>query len=401
VSRYQLRPRQRQRTMSAKPKQLTEIELFPLTSRLPTYDVASIPDDKFGLPKLAKPGNSIKQGHHIAISTAWLTSVDGLESVQLYLWLIKDWSWCMLHWVYPGIVCGTAAVILSVILLFLSLGTGLYSEAYVATAMLLWLGANYLWMLGEFINENWLDDPEEVFYLDCLEIAKVFAMAATSMLALYFFLLMPVGFFEQERRNNPLMVRLLDDSPTPRFKYLFPTFRDYETIHLLFWAVKDTCWIFNWKYAYALGFVPTLLLNVDLTYLYATHKNQFGEMIHSIILGLWVLSNGVWAYGEMIAETPPEGVSDDELIPEEDWDTFDWPWLPLSNTAFRHRYAAGWIFVLTLVIVVVYYIHWILISIYRPPIEQAEDYEPKSVSTMEREGAWSVDTTGDHHVVAI
>lgn len=345
-----------------KNNKLEEIELFPITNNLPTFETSDT--DKDFSPEVAEKGSSLKQGFPISLSLKWVLSVHGIEYIQLYLWFIKDWSWCTMRWVYVGIISGSLAMIWSILLLFLSLGAHLYGEAFLAVGMICWLSAQFIWMIGEFWNENFLDDGED-FYQACLKTARGFAASSSLILLFYFLILLPSGFFDWERRTNKLALRLSHDAPPPRFPSIFKTFREYETLHLLFWAIKDMCWIFDLPEYYAIGYIPTLILNVDLLYLYATHLNQYIDFWHCFLCFIWVLSNGVWAYGEMEDENPNDGIN----ISDEDWDAFNWPSFP-DNLYFQDRYIACWIFCLGPVIMFSFYLHWVYITMYRPPLEE-------------------------------
>jgi hypothetical protein len=143
------------------------------------------------------------------------------------------------------------------------------------------------------------------------------------------------------------------------------------------------CWVYNWPRAYIMGFGPTVLLNIDLLYLFASHRDQLIDFVHCASYLLWVLANGIWAYGEMYTELPPPGVSEDDFIPEEDWDSYNWPWLPPTRH-FGARYASGVVFAINGLMLAAFYIYWIVVTIRCPPVEEDIDDDDEFLDRAQR-----------------
>ncbi|GBG34040.1 Hypothetical Protein FCC1311_102632 [Hondaea fermentalgiana] len=316
-------------------------------------------------------GNSLRQGPHMPFSFRWLVSVNGLEYVQLVLWLVKDWSWSQVHWLYPGMIAGTSAVLVSIWLVIMAVREDVYSEAFLATGTLLWLCANYVWMVGELLEENVIEDDDygEELYNTSYEIAKYTTLVSVIWVNLYFWAMIPLNIFWDEQ-GSELVAQINHNSPPPRFRYIFRTFREYESLHLFFWSIKDMLWAWNSKWGYLAFFFPTMLLNMDLLWLYATHRDQAIDFWHYLAMFFWLFANGLWAFGELYRELPNDGeISDDQ------WDAYAWPTLPLPNSHFEPRYAAGWFMFAASLTLVLFYSYWICFARIRSAGSFSRDIE--------------------------
>lgn len=72
-------------------------------------------------------------------------------------------------------------------------------------------------------------------------------------------------------------------------------FRKFENLHILFWLIKDMCWVSNFKVVGVLMVIPTLLMAFFLTY---KSKDQIHELLHNLAVCFWILANSTWMIGE-------------------------------------------------------------------------------------------------------
>ena len=87
----------------------------------------------------------------------------------------------------------------------------------------------------------------------------------------------------------------------------------FENFHVFLWLMKDVSWCNTWvKYGVVMA-VPTLLLQIYITWL--TRKN-FIEMIHNVAVCLWLCANITWMSGEFFFNG------------EDDWFDKNMTWLP-------------------------------------------------------------------------
>jgi hypothetical protein len=220
--------------------------------------------------------------------------------------------------------------------------------------------ANFTWCMGDTICKNWPwlipnGDSAEAFYERFLTAAQWLGVTSVAWNGTYFFVLVPLDVFSHER-EHPESVRLERTSPQPRLPRFFRDFRNYECFALFWWSVKDALWAWNQPYAYTAVFFFVVLLNADLVWMLATHRDQYIDLVFQIVICLWVAANGTWAFSEMAIETAL--TITDPLYT--DYLAFG-PYDPI----FRFRRAGGYLFCAQAVLVVLFLAQWITLSLLR------------------------------------
>jgi hypothetical protein len=79
---------------------------------------------------------------------------------------------------------------------------------------------------------------------------------------------------------------------------LFVRIRKFENLHIVFWLVKDTCWMMEWRVLGVTMIVPTFLLAVYLAVKTFSHREFF---INAAIL-FWITANSYWMAVEFFFE---------------------------------------------------------------------------------------------------
>ncbi len=74
------------------------------------------------------------------------------------------------------------------------------------------------------------------------------------------------------------------------FKEVLDKIRKYENLHIVFWLMKDSCWMMEWKVMGAMMIVPTLFLAVFIV-LKSIKTNEFYV---NIAIFFWILANSFW-----------------------------------------------------------------------------------------------------------
>lgn len=74
-----------------------------------------------------------------------------------------------------------------------------------------------------------------------------------------------------------------------------PDLRKKENLHIVFWLIKDFCWISDFKTAGMVMVAPTLILAIYLTI--RSRKNQ-ADLFHNIAVTFWISANSIWMTGE-------------------------------------------------------------------------------------------------------
>jgi hypothetical protein len=104
------------------------------------------------------------------------------------------------------------------------------------------LSGNYIWCVGNELSLNYPETYPPTVYDTGYYIARWVFMAGSIWLFIYCVVLIPLDFFAKDRQL-PLMRRVIANAPPTRFPGFFHEFREYEAVHVFFWAVKDTVWI--------------------------------------------------------------------------------------------------------------------------------------------------------------
>lgn len=149
-------------------------------------------------------------------------TVRGCENVHIYLWILKDLSWCM-NFVVPGMFFGLCALLWMGVLLYHAIKYKNNEEKYFVVATFIWLLANYVWMSGNLLYNS----DKYRFTATCL------MMVSIIMILYYFFFLKNKEFFTP---NDAITKIYNDNGLIPRFHF-FNTWRRYELVHVLFLGV--------------------------------------------------------------------------------------------------------------------------------------------------------------------
>jgi len=90
-----------------------------------------------------------------------ITKFRHFENFHIVLWLVKDLSWCMLSKTL-GMVMITPTLLLAIYITWVHRKDK--SELLHNTAIVLWICANSVWMIGEFYYEDKIRNYALVFF---------------------------------------------------------------------------------------------------------------------------------------------------------------------------------------------------------------------------------------------
>lgn len=71
--------------------------------------------------------------------------------------------------------------------------------------------------------------------------------------------------------------------------------RRLENGHILFWLLKDTCWVLEFKLGGVLMIVPTM--GMAFLLLWKLRRSR-AEVFHNGAVCFWIAANSVWMLGE-------------------------------------------------------------------------------------------------------
>ena len=77
--------------------------------------------------------------------------------------------------------------------------------------------------------------------------------------------------------------------------------RKTENLHIVFWLVKDLCWMMEFKTAGAIMILPTLAMAFYVTYL--SSQNLKTVLVNLAII-FWILANSAWMLNDFYLNVP-------------------------------------------------------------------------------------------------
>lgn len=80
--------------------------------------------------------------------------------------------------------------------------------------------------------------------------------------------------------------------------YAIPArYRRIENLHILFWLLKDMCWVMLWKPLGIFMILPTLSAAILITW--QTRKIK-AELLHNLAVDCWISANAYWMVTEFM-----------------------------------------------------------------------------------------------------
>lgn len=71
--------------------------------------------------------------------------------------------------------------------------------------------------------------------------------------------------------------------------------RRIENLHILFWLIKDLCWISDLKIPGLLMILPTAGIALWMTIRF---RSKWSEFAHNFAITCWIIANSIWMIGE-------------------------------------------------------------------------------------------------------
>ena len=94
--------------------------------------------------------------------------------------------------------------------------------------------------------------------------------------------------------------------PKPKFMaaseemYQIPArFRRIENLHIVFWLLKDLCWVMLWRPLGVIMIVPTMGAALLITW---QTRNIKSELLHNLAVVFWITANAYWMITEFFSD---------------------------------------------------------------------------------------------------
>lgn len=75
---------------------------------------------------------------------------------------------------------------------------------------------------------------------------------------------------------------------------LWEKIKKYENLHIVFWLIKDSCWMLEFKWLGILMVIPTLSIAGIIVYI--THKTV--DVFLNLAILFWICANSFWMFIE-------------------------------------------------------------------------------------------------------
>lgn len=66
--------------------------------------------------------------------------------------------------------------------------------------------------------------------------------------------------------------------------------RKHENLHIVFWLIKDTCWMLEIKWLGALMIIPTLLVAINIVF----KTRKLTDVYINLAIFCWISANSYW-----------------------------------------------------------------------------------------------------------
>lgn len=78
--------------------------------------------------------------------------------------------------------------------------------------------------------------------------------------------------------------------------YVIPErYRKIENLHIVFWLVKDLCWVMLWRPLGLIMILPTIGAAALITW---QTRHIKSELLHNVAVFFWILANAYWMLTE-------------------------------------------------------------------------------------------------------
>ncbi len=85
-------------------------------------------------------------------------------------------------------------------------------------------------------------------------------------------------------------------------------FRRLENLHILFWLIKDMCWVMVWRPLGLAMILPTLVIAIIIT---IRTRRYMSEFCHNLAVVFWIAANSYWMISEFfVFDSDPLGFYD-------------------------------------------------------------------------------------------
>ncbi len=75
---------------------------------------------------------------------------------------------------------------------------------------------------------------------------------------------------------------------------LFERIKKYESLHIVFWLIKDSCWMLQLKWLGIIMVIPTVSIAAAIVYF----SRKSADIYLNLAILCWICANSYWMYVE-------------------------------------------------------------------------------------------------------
>ena len=75
---------------------------------------------------------------------------------------------------------------------------------------------------------------------------------------------------------------------------LFEKIKKFESLHIVFWLIKDSCWMLEWRWMGILMVIPTITIAIIIVYI----SRKTIDVFLNLAILFWISANSLWMYCE-------------------------------------------------------------------------------------------------------
>ena len=101
---------------------------------------------------------------------------------------------------------------------------------------------------------------------------------------------------------------------------LWEKIKKFESLHIVFWLIKDSCWMLQFKWLGIMMVIPTVSIAAIIVYI----ARKTVDIYINLAILFWICANSFWMYiefftsGQLKLRNGSPAVIDNSIIPSND-----------------------------------------------------------------------------------
>jgi hypothetical protein len=79
---------------------------------------------------------------------------------------------------------------------------------------------------------------------------------------------------------------------------VFEKIKKFESLHIVFWLIKDSCWMLEWRWLGILMVIPTITIAIIIVYI----SRKTLDVFLNLAILFWISANSFWMFVEFFTQ---------------------------------------------------------------------------------------------------